>query len=84
MVKPEFYFHHPHRAPGDAEGVGHQPPVVTQQRQMGSVHGNRCAAPRGSPAHRNADIGLRERGRVIHTVTNHDHGMARAPGSRAR
>ena len=38
----------------------------------------------GAGAHRDADVGLRERGRVVDAVARHRHDVAAAPAARAR
>lgn len=54
---------------GAPAGLGDHRPIVPHERDIGSLE--RHAAP--GRAHRDADVGLGERGAVVHAVAHHHH-----------
>ena len=67
------------RAPPEAEEARQRAQVVGHERDVGGLE--RGVAARR--AHRDADVGGGERGRVVDAVAHHRHGAVRAPAARA-
>lgn len=59
--------HDAERAPGELDRLGQHAQVVAHQRHRGRLEGD----TRAGRAHRDADVGLRERRGVVHAVPHH-------------
>ena len=67
------------RAPADLDGVGDAVDAVDEDDGVGGLRGD----GRAGRAHGDADVGERERGRVVDAVADHDHRAQARLGSRS-
>lgn len=67
----DLHLHHGPCSPRDPDAIGPQTPNPAHQRDVHGLHGyNR---PVG---HGDADVGLRQGGRIVDAISDHDHAMA--------
>ena len=76
----DVHLHGAQRGAAEADDVGERPQIVRHQRHIGGLD----RGVRARHAHRHADIGGRERGRVVDAVADHQHGTVTLAQTRNR